>query len=371
MTKKKVLSIFGTRPEATKMAPVILELRRRGIFHAPVLVTAQHREMLDGVLNIFDITPDYDLNIMQHGQTLSDITIRALKGIEGVLKEAKPDMILVHGDTTTTFAAALAAFYAGVKLGHVEAGLRTYDKYQPYPEEMNRMLTTALADIYFAPTELSRKHLIKENIAPEKIFVTGNTSIDAVAYSIRENYRFECDALNTLDFTRPIITMTAHRNENLGEPLRAICRAVKRIAQDNPGITIVYAVHLNPLVQSTAREILSEVPNILLTSTLSMLDLHNLMRKSYLILTDSGGLQEEAPSFHKPVIVLRNVTERPEGLTAGTLLLAGNEEENIYNVTQNLLHNSVLYDKMAKAENPFGDGKASARIADAIEQLLR
>jgi len=368
LTKIKVMSIFGTRPEANKMAPLIQELQKREAFESIVAVTAQHRQMLDQSLQIFNLTPDYDLNIMQEHQSLSDITCRALTGLEAALREAKPDIVLAHGDTTTTFAASLAAFYQGVKLGHVEAGLRTYDKYQPWPEEMNRKLTGALADLHFAPTALAKSHLLKENIGEDCIFITGNTAIDCLKTTVsNENYIFRESLLNTIEYgAKRVIAMTAHRRENLGKPLEDICRAVKRIAEAYEDVAVVYAVHYNPAVRETAFSILKDCPRVYLTDPLDMADMHNLIRRSYLVLTDSGGLQEEAPALQKPVIVLRNVTERPEGVETGVLTLAGTAEDDVFEAATALLEDAALYRKMSLAPNPFGDGKASERICDAI-----
>ncbi len=367
MDKIKVMSIFGTRPEATKMAPLIKAMSKKDEIEQIVCVTAQHRQMLDQVLDIFKIKPDYDLNIMTKSQTLTDITTKALKGLEEVMKKESPDIVLVHGDTTTTFAGSLAAFYAGIKVGHVEAGLRTYDKRQPFPEEMNRRLTGALADLHFAPTTLAKEHLLKENINEEQIFITGNTAVDCLKTTIKEDYIFSLDELNKIDYSnKRVITMTAHRRENLGEPLENICRAALKIVENYKDTEIVYAVHFNPAVQETAHRILGGHERIHLTDPIDMEDMHNLMNKSYLVMTDSGGLQEEVPSMGKPVIVLRNVTERPEGIKAGTLKLAGIEEENIYNTAAVLFDNKDEYSKMAKAKNPFGDGFAAERITEAI-----
>lgn len=367
MDKIKVMSIFGTRPEATKMAPLIKEMEKRENIKQIVCVTAQHRQMLDQVLDIFKIKPDYDLDIMAKGQTLTDITTRALIGLEKVMLEAKPDIVLVHGDTTTTFAGSLAAFYSKIKLGHVEAGLRTYDKYQPFPEEMNRKLTGAIADLHFSPTKLAKEHLIKENIKEDSIFITGNTAVDCLKTTVEPNYTFSLDLLNKIDYkNKRIITMTAHRRENLGQPLENICKAVLKLVNDNEDVEVVYAVHFNPLVQETARKILGNHDRIHLTDPIDMKDMHNLMNLSYFVMTDSGGLQEEVPSMKKPVLVLRNVTERPEGVEAGTLKLAGIEEEQIYNMADDILNNKETYNKMINSRNPFGDGKASERITDAI-----
>lgn len=367
MEKIKVMSVFGTRPEAIKMAPLVKVLEASEEIESVVCVTAQHREMLDQVLEIFDLHPKYDLDIMQSRQSLAGITTRALTGLEGVMAEEKPDIVLVHGDTSTTFAGALAAYYNQVKVGHVEAGLRTYDKYQPFPEEMNRRLTGALTDLHFAPTPLAKEHLLKENVGADGIFITGNTVIDALAHTIEDGYTFHEDVLNTIDFQgKRVIAMTAHRRENLGEPLRNICHAVKRIVEEFPDVEVVYAVHKNPAVQEVAREILGGHDRIHLTDPLDLKDMHNLMCRSFFVMTDSGGLQEEVPSMGKPVLVLRNVTERPEGVEAGTLKLAGTEEETVYAMAKELLTDKEIYEAMAQAKNPFGDGNASKRIRDAI-----
>lgn len=367
MKKIKVMSVFGTRPEAVKMAPLVKELEKHDEIESIVCVTAQHREMLDQVLDIFGITPNYDLDIMKERQSLTGITNRVLEGLDKVLDEAKPDIVLVHGDTTTSFAAALAAFYKQIKVGHVEAGLRTYNKYEPFPEEMNRKLTGSLTDLHFSPTLLAKQNLLKEAVDEEHIFITGNTVIDALKTTVEENYTFTVEELNDIDYAnRRVITMTAHRRENLGQPLRNICEAVKQIVLENEDVEVVYAVHKNPAVREVAYEILNDVPRVHLVEPLDIKDMHNLMRRSYLVLTDSGGLQEEVPSLGKPVLVLRNVTERPEGIEAGTLKLAGIERETIYNMTKELLTNEKLYHEMAQAKNPFGDGNASNRIIDAI-----
>lgn len=367
MEKIKILSIFGTRPEAIKMAPIIKELEKCEHIHQEVCVTAQHREMLDQVLNIFNIKPDYDLNIMTQNQTLTGITINALKGLEDTLEKSNPDIILVHGDTTTTFVGSLAAFYKKIKIGHVEAGLRTYNKYEPFPEEMNRKLTGAMADLHFAPTKLSKENLLKENINEDSIFITGNTSVDCVKTTVIKDYKFSCDTLNNIDYkNKKIITMTAHRRENLGKPLENICNAILKLVKDNEDIEIVYAVHFNPLVREVANRILGDNPRIHLIDPIDMTDMHNLINLSYMIMTDSGGLQEEVPSLKKPVLVLRNVTERPEGVTSGVLKLAGTEENNIISLATKLLNNQDIYKSMVNAKNPFGDGIASKRIVNAI-----
>lgn len=367
MDKIKVMSVFGTRPEAIKMAPLVKQLEKTPEIESIVCVTAQHREMLDQVLEIFDLHPQYDLNIMQSRQTLAGITTRALTGLEEVMGQEKPDIVLVHGDTSTTFAGALAAYYNQVKVGHVEAGLRTYDKYQPFPEEMNRRLTGALTDLHFAPTPLAKEHLLKENISPDGIFITGNTVIDALAHTIEEDYTFTVPELNQIDFkNKRVIAMTAHRRENLGEPLKNICRAVKRLVEEYPDVEVVYAVHKNPAVVEPVHEILGGNDRIHLTDPLDLKDMHNLMCRSFFVMTDSGGLQEEVPSMGKPVLVLRNVTERPEGVEAGTLKLAGTDENVIYSMAKELLDHKEEYEKMAQAKNPFGDGQASRRIVESI-----
>jgi len=360
----KVMSIFGTRPEAIKMAPLVKELEKREEIESIVCVTAQHREMLDQVLETFKITPDYDLNIMKQGQTLGDITIRALNGLESVIKECKPDIVLVHGDTTTTFAGALAAFYNQVAIGHVEAGLRTNDKYSPYPEEMNRQMVDCMTDMYFAPTNLSKENLLKENIDAEKIYVTGNTVIDAMSTTVDENYKHP--ELEWIKENERMILLTAHRRENLGEPMRHIFKAIKRLVDEFEDIKVIYPIHLNPKVREVANEVFEGTDRIKLIEPLEVFDFHNFQNKSYLILSDSGGIQEEAPSLGKPVLVLRDTTERPEGIDAGTLKLVGTNEEVIYNEAKKLLTDKEEYEKMSKATNPYGDGHASERIADAI-----
>lgn len=358
------MSIFGTRPEAIKMAPLVKELERRKEIESIVCVTAQHREMLDQVLNTFDIKPDYDLNIMKQGQSLADVTTRALVGLEEVIKEVKPDIVLVHGDTTTTFAGALAAFYNQVAIGHVEAGLRTYDKYSPYPEEMNRQMVDRLSDMYFAPTEISKDNLLKENIDESKIYITGNTAIDAMSTTVDENYTHpELDWINAGE---RMILLTAHRRENLGEPMRHIFRAIKRVVDEFSDVKVIYPIHMNPRVREVANEVFGDADRVKLIEPLEVFDFHNFQNKSYIILTDSGGIQEEAPSLGKPVLVLRDTTERPEGIKAGTLKLVGTDEDVIYEETKKLLLDKKEYEKMSKASNPYGDGHASERIADAI-----
>jgi len=363
---KKILSVFGTRPEALKMLPLIIAMQKHPGIESKICVTAQHRELLDQMLALFDIVPDYDLDIMTVGQTLTDITVKVLQGLPAVLEDFKPDILLVHGDTTTTFAASLAAFYAKVSVGHVEAGLRSYDKFQPYPEEINRRITTAIADLYFAPTEQSRSNLLKENISDENIFVTGNTAIDLTKYTASESYTFKLDALNKIDFSKRIILMTAHRGENRGKPMEDICHAVKRLVADNPDVLLVWPVHPGKAVTEPAHAILGGQERVILTEPVDVFDMHNLMKRAHLLLTDSGGLQEESPSFDLPTIVLREVTERPEGLTAGTLVLVGTDGEKIYNEATRLLNDEAAYKKMAQTPNPFGDGNASERIIEAI-----
>ena len=359
----KVMTIFGTRPEAIKMAPLVKELDSRVEIESIVCVTAQHREMLDQVLEVFDIKPNYDLNVMKQGQTLSEITSRVLMGLEEVIKKEKPNIILVHGDTTTTFAGALAAFYNGVDIGHVEAGLRTWNKYSPFPEEMNRQMVDRMSDMYFAPTEVSKNNLLSENISEDKIYVTGNTAIDAMKTTVKDDYNNEIFDWAGED---KLILLTAHRRENLGDPMRNIFKAVRRIVNEYPDIKVVYPVHLNPKVREVANEVFNGMDRVRLIEPLEVFDFHNFINKSYIILTDSGGIQEEAPSLGKPVLVLRDTTERPEGIDAGTLKLVGTSEEVIYNETKKLLDDKEEYNKMSKASNPYGDGFASKYIVDAI-----
>jgi UDP-N-acetylglucosamine 2-epimerase (non-hydrolysing) len=358
------MTIFGTRPEAIKMAPLVLELQKHPEqIESIVTVTAQHRQMLDQVLDIFSIQPDYDLNIMKDRQTLLDVTTRGLEGLDKVMKEAKPDLVLVHGDTTTTFIASLAAFYNQIPIGHVEAGLRTWDKYSPYPEEMNRQLTGVLADLHFAPTAKSATNLQNENKKEANIYITGNTAIDALKTTVREEYTHPI--LDKIGNDR-LVLMTAHRRENLGEPMRNMFRAIKRLVDSHDDIQVVYPVHMNPVVREIANEILGDDTRIHLIEPLDVIDFHNFAARSYLILTDSGGVQEEAPSLGVPVLVLRDTTERPEGIEAGTLKLAGTEEETIFELANELLSNKEAHDAMAKASNPYGDGHASERIVEAI-----
>jgi UDP-N-acetylglucosamine 2-epimerase len=366
MNKLKVMTIFGTRPEAVKMAPLVRELEKCDKIESCVCVTAQHREMLDQVLGIFDIVPDFDLNIMQERQTLVDVTINALQGLDKVIKEAQPDIVLVHGDTTTTFSGSLAAFYNKTDVGHVEAGLRTFDRYYPYPEEINRRLTGILADVHFAPTVTNKENLLNEGILEKNIYVTGNTVIDAIRTTVKKNYVFKDESLAGIDFSKRVIAVTAHRRENLGEPLANICRALKRIANQYADVLVVYTVHLNPVVQETAYAILDGHPRVRLINPLDPQDMHNFMDRSYMVMTDSGGLQEEAPALGKPVLVLRNETERPEAVKAGTVRLAGTDEERIFSMASAILENKDEYDSMARAINPYGDGNASPRIVQAL-----
>lgn len=367
--KIKVMTIFGTRPEAIKMAPLIKELKKRKEIKSIVCVTAQHREMLDQVLDVFKIISDYDLNIMKQGQTLSEITSRVLLGLEEIIQKEKPNIILVHGDTTTTFAGALAAFYNQVDVGHVEAGLRTWNKYSPFPEEMNRQMVDCMTEMYFAPTNVSKDNLLKENISENKIYITGNTAIDAMKTTITDNYNHE--VLDWVGEDRMIL-LTAHRRENLGEPMRHIFKAIKRIVEEYTDVKVVYPIHLNPKVREVANEVFNNIDRVKLIEPLEVIDFHNFQNKSYLILTDSGGIQEEAPSLGKPVLVLRDTTERPEGIEAGTLKLVGTDEEIIYQETKKLLDDQKEYEKMSKASNPYGDGHASERIVNSIiEKYLK
>lgn len=364
--KIKVMSVFGTRPEAIKMCPLVKKLQKCEEIESKVCVTAQHRQMLDQVLEIFQIQPDYDLNLMKDRQTLTTITSGVLHGLGEVLEKEHPDLVLVHGDTTTSFASALAAFYQQIPVGHVEAGLRTYDKYSPFPEEINRQLTGRLAELHFAPTKRNENNLQAEGIT-EHIFRTGNTVIDSFETTVREGYEFKEELLNKIDFeNKKIVLMTAHRRENLGEPLQQICKAVRRIVREQKDIEVIYPVHLNPVVRETAFSILGNEDRIHLISPLDVEDMHNLMSKSFLVLTDSGGLQEEAPSFGIPVVVLRTETERPEAVEAGTVMIAGNKEEEVYQAVHRLLTEKEKYEQMAHAVNPYGDGHASERIRDAI-----
>ncbi|MDD6094305.1 MAG: UDP-N-acetylglucosamine 2-epimerase (non-hydrolyzing) [Clostridia bacterium] len=359
----KVLSVFGTRPETIKMAPLVKELEKRKEIESVICVTGQHRQMLDQVLEAFQIRPDYDLDIMKEGQTLTDITVRVLEGMNKVIEKEKPQIVLVHGDTTTAFAAAMSAFYNRVPIGHVEAGLRTYNKYSPYPEEINRQFIGCVADMNFSPTEKSRNNLIKEGKDPETVYVTGNTAIDAMKLTVRDDYS---DEVTEWAKDSRLIVLTAHRRENIGDTMKGMFRAIRRVCEKYPDVKIVYPVHLNPAVVSAANEVLGGMDRIRLIKPLEVVEFHNLLSRSYIILTDSGGIQEEAPSLHKPVIVLRDTTERPEGVEAGTLKLAGTDENVIFNMIDELLSNREEYEKMSRAENPYGDGHASERIADAI-----
>ena len=371
MNRIKVMTIFGTRPEAIKMAPLALELSRRPGLEALCCVTAQHREMLDSVLNIFGLTPDFDLNIMQPRQTLSAITSRCLLGAEKVLEEARPDLVLVHGDTSTTFAGALAAFYQKIPVGHVEAGLRTYDKWSPFPEEMNRKLVGSIADLHFCPTAANRDNLARENIT-QGVFLTGNTVIDALQTTVVKDFTFAEDVLNHLDYVnQKVVLVTCHRRENYGQPMASIMTALRRVADAFPEAELVYPVHLSPVVQEAAHKYLDNHPRIHLIAPLAVDEMHNLMARCYLVMTDSGGLQEEAPALGKPVLVLRRETERPEAVRAGTVRLAGVEEEAVFSLASRLLSDRAVYDSMAHAVNPYGDGQACRRIADAIEWHFR
>lgn len=368
----KVMTVFGTRPEAIKMAPLVKKLEETDGIQSILCVTAQHREMLDQVMELFELKPDYDLNIMKPNQTIGMITSNVVIGLEEILKKERPDIVLVHGDTTTTFATALASFYQQVKVGHIEAGLRTYDKYSPFPEEMNRVLTGHIADLHFAPTENNRDNLIKEGINEENIFITGNTVIDALLQVAGKEYEFEEETLKKIDFiNKRIITVTCHRRENLGENMANIFGAIRSIAMEFEDVEIVYPMHMNPKVRETAELILKGIDRVHLIEPLQYQPFVNLMAKSYLIITDSGGMQEEAPSLGKPVLVVRKETERPEAVSAGTVKLAGVEEKSIYNMTKELLSNKESYEKMAFATNPYGDGSASERIVDILNQKIK
>ena len=359
------MTIFGTRPEAIKMAPLVLELERQPErFESIVTVTAQHRQMLDQVLDIFQIKPDYDLDVMKDRQTLADITANVLIGLESVMKEAKPDIVLVHGDTTTTFAAGISAFYNQIKVGHVEAGLRTWNKYSPFPEEMNRQVTDVLADMYFAPTTESEANLLQENHPADKIFITGNTAIDALQETVKEEYQHE--VLTKIASGNRLVLMTMHRRENQGVPMERVFHAIRQVVDKHEDVEVVYPVHLNPVVQEAADRILGNHPRIHLIAPLDVIDFHNLASRSYMIMSDSGGVQEEAPSLGVPVLVLRDTTERPEGVAAGTLRLVGTETDAILEAMTELLEDPSAHQKMAEASNPYGDGLASKRILDAI-----
>lgn len=362
--KKKIMTIFGTRPEAIKMAPLVKAIENDNQLEVCVVVTAQHREMLDSVLNTFDIQPDYDLNIMKEGQTLSEITSKAMMELESIIKRINPDMVLVHGDTATTFSGSLAAFYNQVPIGHVEAGLRSFDKYSPYPEEMNRQMVGVLSDIHFAPTSNAQKHLLDEGKKKSSVVVTGNTAIDALNYTVNEDYQSEILEKHK---NKKILLLTAHRRENLGEPMENIFKAVRKLADEDESLVVVYPVHMNPTVRGIAQKLLGNHERIELIEPLDVLDFHNFAKQAYLILTDSGGIQEEAPSLHKPVLVLRDNTERPEGVDAGTLKVVGTSLDNVYNETKHLLEDQQAYQRMCNAKNPYGDGKSSERIVNHIK----
>lgn len=364
---KKVMVVFGTRPEAIKMCPLVKELKTREKLNTVVCVTGQHREMLDQVLTAFDVVPDYDLSIMKAKQTLFDVTINILEKMKAVLEEVKPDVVLVHGDTSTTFVTTLACFYLQIPVGHVEAGLRTYNIYSPYPEEFNRQAVGIVSNYNFSPTEMSKENLLKEGKDPSTIYVTGNTAIDALKTTVRDDYSHE-----HLDWALDsrLIMITAHRRENLGEPMRNMFKAIKRIIDENSDIKAIYPIHMNPVVREAAQNILGDTDRIRIIEPLEVLDFHNFLSRSHLILTDSGGIQEEAPSLGKPVLVMRDTTERPEGIAAGTLKLVGTDEDVIYKTFELLLEDKNEYDKMSKASNPYGDGFASKRIADILESSL-
>lgn len=365
--KLKALAVFGTRPEAIKMAPLIKVLNESKEIGCKVAVTAQHREMLDQVLSLFNIKPEYDLNIMEENQTLSDITVKALKGIEKIIIKENPDIILVHGDTTTTFAAALASFYREKRVGHVEAGLRTDNKWFPFPEEINRKLAGSLADIHFAPTKKAEENLLREGVSPDTIFITGNTVIDALKVTVKKDYTFSTALLNDIDYiNKKVILVTAHRRENIGQPLKNICKTIKRLAEEFTNLEIIYPVHYNPSVRSIVFPILNGNDRIHLIDPLDTRDMHNLMNRSHFLLTDSGGLQEEAPALGKPVLVLRDVTERPEGVEAGTVRIVGTSQNKIYREAKKLIVDDREYNKMAEAINPYGDGYASERIYKSL-----
>lgn len=364
---KKVMLVFGTRPEAIKMCPLVNELKKRKNIETVVCVTGQHRQMLDQVLNIFNVVPDYDLSIMKEKQTLFDITTNILNGIKEILEKEKPNVVLVHGDTSTTFVTALACFYMQIPVGHVEAGLRTYNIYSPYPEEFNRQAVSIISKFNFAPTEMSKDNLIKEGKNIDSIYVTGNTAIDALKTTVKSDYSHP-----DLDWAKDsrLIMITAHRRENLGEPMRNMFKAIKRVIDEHEDVKAIYPIHLNPIVRETAKEIFGEDERIRIIEPLEVIDFHNFLNHSYMILTDSGGIQEEAPSMGKPVLVMRDTTERPEGIAAGTLRLVGTSEEVIYNNFKLLLENQIEYEKMSKASNPYGDGHTSERIADILEENL-
>lgn len=365
---KKVMLVFGTRPEAIKMCPLVNELKSREYFETVVCVTGQHRQMLDQVLNAFQVIPDYDLSVMKERQTLFDVTANILNQIKNVLEQERPDVVLVHGDTSTTFVTALACYYLQIPVGHVEAGLRTYNIYSPYPEEFNRQAVSIISRFHFAPTDPARQNLIKEGKSPETVYVTGNTAIDALKTTIKENYTHP--VLEWAEGSR-LIMITAHRRENLGAPMNHMFRAIRRVMEEHPDVKAIYPIHMNPAVRETADAVLGGEERIRIIEPLDVLDFHNFLNRSYLILTDSGGIQEEAPSLGKPVLVMRDTTERPEGIAAGTLKLVGTEEESIYMNFKNLLDNREEYEKMTRASNPYGDGFASKRIADILEEKLQ
>ena len=367
MDKLRILSVFGTRPEAIKMCPLVKELASRPGVESLCCVTAQHRQMLDSVLDVFDVKPDWDLDIMTPRQTLSTITSKCLTGMDEALEALKPDMVLVHGDTSTTFAGALSAFYHQIPVGHVEAGLRTYDKYSPFPEEMNRLLVSGIAELYFCPTEGNRENLIREGHR-ENLFITGNTVIDALRTTVREDYRFSTEELNRLPYgEKKVILVTCHRRENYGEPMKNIMLALRQIAEQRPDVELVYPVHLSPVVREAVDKYLRGAPRVHLLDPLPADEMHNLMARCYLVLTDSGGLQEEAPALGKPVLVMRRETERPEAVAAGTVKLAGVVQDDIVTMAERLICDKAAYDRMAHAVNPYGDGQACRRIADAVE----
>lgn len=367
----KVITIFGTRPEAIKMCPLILELRKHKEIDCITCLTGQHREMLRQVMDSFGIVAEYNLDIMTDGQTLTSITTSILKKLEPLFKAEKPDLVLVHGDTTTAYASALAAFYQKIPVGHVEAGLRTGNIYSPFPEEMNRLLIDKISTFYFAPTDLNQNNLIREGI-DKNIYVTGNTVIDAFAYTVKNNYIFSNNSINSINFNDgKVILVTAHRRENLGEPIKNICRAIKRLAEEHQSVKFVYPVHMNPAVREPVFEILGKISNVYLTDPIDVLDMHNLIPKCIMVMTDSGGLQEEAPAFGKPVLVMRTETERPEAVAAGTVKVVGVEEQEIFDEATKLLRDNEAYTKMAMAVNPYGDGHASERIANVIREICK
>ena len=367
----RVFVVFGTRPEAIKMCPLVLKLKENKDIECVVCLSGQHKEMLEQVMTAFGVKGDYNLDIMKDRQTLTTITTSILEKIETVLKQEKPDIVLVHGDTTTSYAAALAAFYQQIPVGHVEAGLRTGDIYSPFPEEMNRLLTDRISTYYYAPTELNRANLLSEGIT-DNIFVTGNTVIDAFQYTVKEDYSFSESALNNINFeNHRVITVTAHRRENLGQPLHNICNAIKKLAEEYRDVILVYPVHLNPAVREEVFSTLTDIENVKLIDPIDVLDMHNLLARSFMVMTDSGGLQEEAPHFGKPVLVLRTETERPEAVEAGTVKVVGVEDDTIYQAAKKLLDNEEEYNKMAKAVNPYGDGHASERIVEAIAKIRK